>query len=273
MSKDQRPRTVFITGTSGGIGLATAQFFSTKGWNVVATMRRPDAVEDLVASPTLIKLPLDVNNESEIAAAFAAAIKTFGGVDVLVNNAGYGLVGIFEETTEGAVRQQFETNVFGLMRVTRHALHHFRQKRQGLIINLSSVGGRTAIPLYSSYHASKFAVEGFTESLQFELKPLGIQVKLIEPAAVKTDFVGRSAVEVAAHLPDYQSYSRQKIAKMKDSGDAGIAPIMVARDIYKAATDGSAKLRYISGAQAKAFLFLQWLLPRRFYTRLITAAL
>lgn len=266
-------QTVFITGASGGIGLATAQHFAARGWNVVATMRRPDAVKELVASPTLIKLALDVTNEQQIDAAVAAAVKAFGKIDVLVNNAGYGLVGIFEETPAAEVKRQFDTNVFGLMAVTRRLLPHFRLNRKGLIINLSSIGGRTAIPLYSSYHASKFAVEGFTESLQYELAPLGIQVKLIEPAAVKTDFVGRSAAEISSLDADYKDYSAPMLDKMKTAGNSGVPAADVAKDIFRAATDGKRKLRYVSGTQAKSLLTLQWLLPRSLYTRLVKASL
>ena len=169
-------RTVFITGASAGIGRATARLFREKGWNVLAAMRAPEE-----AGPAglegVARLRLDVTDGESIRRAVEEAVGRCGAMDVLVNNAGYGLVGPFEASTPEQVGRQLATNVTGVMDVTRAVLPHFRRRGGGTLINLASMSGRTAFPLYSVYHATKWAVEGFSESLQFELRPFGIAVR------------------------------------------------------------------------------------------------
>jgi NADP-dependent 3-hydroxy acid dehydrogenase YdfG len=185
-------KTVLITGASTGIGKATAQLFQQQGWNVVATMRSPEKSPELSDLPNVLCLPLDVTKADTIQAAIDRAIAEFGTIDVLINNAGYALIGAFEACDMADIRGQFETNVFGLMEVTRAILPHFRLRQQGILVNVASMGGRVAFPIYSPYHATKWAVDGFSESLQYELRQFNIKVKIIEPGAIKTDFYSRS---------------------------------------------------------------------------------
>jgi NAD(P)-dependent dehydrogenase (short-subunit alcohol dehydrogenase family) len=196
-------RTVLITGCSTGFGEATARLFAARGWNVVATMRRPEAGRALAALDNVLVTRLDVQDRASIDAAIAAGIARFGRIDVLVNNAGFG---VFEATSRQRMLEQFEVNVFGLMDVTRAILPHFRANRSGVIVNISSSGGVFALPMTSLYNASKFALEGFSESLAYELAGLGISVKIVEPGDVlSTDFGHRSSGEADA-LPDYDPF-------------------------------------------------------------------
>jgi short-subunit dehydrogenase len=255
-------KTVFITGSSTGIGRSTALFFQQQGWNVAATMRSPEKSPDLQDIPNLRCLPLDVTDQATIQPAIEAALEGFGSIDVLINNAGYGLVGPYEACTEAEIRRQFETNVFGLMAVTRSLLPHFRWRREGMIINVASIGGKMALPLYSLYHASKWAVEGFSDSLQYELKPFNIQVKIIEPGPIKTDFYSRSlSVAKQEGLTDYDAYVDRVLSALSKMGESGSTPEFVAKIIYQAATDGSNQLRYPAGGNAGFLLTMRKLLP------------
>ncbi|HEX4895354.1 MAG TPA: SDR family oxidoreductase [Solimonas sp.] len=264
--------TVLITGASTGIGQATAELFLERGWNVVATMRTPKATRQ---DPRWLCTALDVTDEASIQAALAAAVARFGGVDVLVNNAGYGLSGTFESMSEAQLRRQFETNVFGLMRVSRALIPHFRSRRSGVLINIGSMGGRLTFPFYSVYHATKWAVDGFTESLAFELEPLGIRAKVVEPGAIKTDFYERSAEFVHDRaLTEYNALVDTGMRRMKKAGAKGAPARAVAETIWAAATDGSARLRYVVGQDAKGLLGLRRLIGGdRLYRRMIAGQL
>ena len=164
-------KTILITGSSSGIGKATAQYFHKKGWNVVATMRKPDAETDLVGLDRVLVTRLDVTEQSTIDEAVKRAIDKFGKIDVLLNNAGYGAYGTLEAFPMDRVRRQFETNVLGLLAVTKAVLPHMRAAKSGTIINVSSIGGKMTFPLGTLYHGTKFAVEGLSESLHYELWP------------------------------------------------------------------------------------------------------
>lgn len=241
--------TLFITGASTGIGKTTAFYFRSKGWNVAATMRDPAAHQDL-RDAGIETLALDVTKPETIQPALAAALAKFGRVDVLCNNAGYGTMGPFEAATDEQIERQFATNVTGLMFVTREFLPHFRADKSGVIINISSVGGAAAFPLFSLYHGSKWAIEGFSESLNFELNPFGIRVKLVEPGRIKTDFGSRSLdVLKKEGLTAYDDFVNKFMAA-RAGGVAAPAEI-VAEVIWHAATDGSDQLRYIAGDDAK----------------------
>jgi NAD(P)-dependent dehydrogenase (short-subunit alcohol dehydrogenase family) len=170
-------RTVFITGASSGFGKESVQLFHEKGWNVVATMRSPSQGSAAGLDGVLVER-LDVTDAGSIEAAVASAIRTFGQIDVLVNNAGYGALGALEAASDAEIRRQMEVNLFGLIAVTKGVLPFMRARRSGVIVNVSSMGGRLPFPFSTLYNATKFAVEGLTESLQFELNPLGIRTKL-----------------------------------------------------------------------------------------------
>jgi NAD(P)-dependent dehydrogenase (short-subunit alcohol dehydrogenase family) len=253
------PQTVLITGASTGIGRAAAHLFHQNGWNVVATMRSPETETELTQLDRLYCVALDVTDPASIQAAVDQALQKFSAIDVLINNAGYALTGAFEGCTPAQIERQFATNVFGLMTVTRTVLPHFRARRQGTLINVASVGGRITFPLYSLYHSTKWAIEGFSESLQYELEPLNIRVKIIEPGAIKTDFYKRS-IETAAPLADYAGFSDRVMPRLHRFAQTGSPPEVTAQAIYRAATDGSKRMRYAAGGNAGILLFLRKLL-------------
>src|ERR1700712_6036438 len=185
-------KTVLITGASSGFGRAAVKLFDTSNWNVIATMRSPEKETELNKLSNVFISKLDVTDKLSIQKTVKEGIEKFGKIDVLVNNAGYGALGALEAATEEEVKRQFDVNLFGLIEVTKAVLPGMRQQKDGVIINVSSVGGRVTFPFSSLYHATKFAVEGLTESIQYELNPLGIRLKLIEPGGYKTEFSGRS---------------------------------------------------------------------------------
>ncbi|OPH58366.1 short-chain dehydrogenase/reductase [Paenibacillus ferrarius] len=253
--------TILITGASTGIGRATAKHFAENGWNVIATMRAAEAETELSQWKTVLVARIDVEQKETINEAVNQGIDRFGSIDVLLNNAGYGSSGIFEAASDEQIRRQFEVNVFGLMNMTRAVLPHFRSNRNGLILNVSSVGGIVTMPTMSLYHATKFAVEGFTESLSYELASQNIRVKLIEPGSVRTDFGGRSMdFFFDDSLPDYKEFADAYRAVRKQMGENAArqsSPESVAETIYQAATDPSNRLRYAAGADAEALIRLK----------------
>ncbi len=251
-------QTVLITGASTGIGEATARLFQAQGWNVAATMRSPENHPTLAQLPRVICPRLDVTEGESIAGAIAQTLETFGRIDVVVNNAGYGLVGAFEAIDPAQIQKQFDTNVFGLMAVVRAVLPQMRAQRSGTILNVTSIGGKMAFPLYSVYHATKWGVEGFSESLQYELAPFNIQVKIIEPGLIKTDFYGRSEELVRkSALTAYDAFLDKVVPNLKKSGALGSTPEATAKVIYRAATDGKTRLRYPAAGYAGLLLFLR----------------
>ena len=253
-------RTVFITGASSGIGAATVKLFSKKGWRVAATMRSPEKSQALSELEGVSLHKLDVTDGASIKQAVEDAYQAMGEIDVVVNNAGYGMVGPFEASEPEAVDRQFAVNVFGLMNVVREFLPKMRNRGSGTIINISSVGGRLTFPLYSVYHSTKFAVEGFSESLQFELEPFGIRVRLIEPGPIKTDFYDRSQDLVTKDgLFVYDAFVAKAMTNMNEVASTAPGPDIVAHTIYDAAIDRSSRLRYPVNAQA--MLSLRKLLP------------
>ncbi len=263
-------KTIFITGASSGIGKAIANFFSEKGWNVAATMRTPEREKELTGLPNVKLYRLDVTDTNSIRHAIGQVIKDFGSIDVIVNNAGYGAVGIFEKSKEEQVRKQFDVNVFGVMQVIKEILPHFRSKSDGTIINITSVGGLITFPLYSVYHATKWALEGFGESLHYELRPLGIRVKNVEPGAIKTDFYTRSQDLFEDHsIKDYDRYEQVCMENMQKEGQKAPGPEKVAKVVWKAANSRSFKLRYPVGIDAKALLFMRRILPYRWFYAIV----
>jgi NADP-dependent 3-hydroxy acid dehydrogenase YdfG len=204
----QSPQRVwFITGASTGFGRLLAEQTLRAGHKVVATARKPEQIANLshdYADRCLV-LPLDVTNQTQVNSAVTETLAKFGRVDVLVNNAGYGVAGAIEEVSAAEFLPMFETNIFGLLRVTRAFLPQFRKQHSGHILNLSSIGGVVAGPGIGFYNATKFAVEGISEALAAELAPLGIRVTIIEPGPFRTDFLGRSGVVAKTRIPDYDS--------------------------------------------------------------------
>lgn len=243
--------TVLITGCSTGFGAAIARLFQARGWNVVATMRTPDSGAALAALDNVLVTRLDVQDPASIEAAVAGAVARFGRIDVLVNNAGFGLFGIFEATPRAKILEQFEVNLFGLMEVTRAVLPHFRANRAGVVVNISSGAGVFTLPMISLYCASKFALEGFSESLSYELSGLGIAVKIVEPGGVtSTDFGRRSGEEAArsAVPPDYEPFVAATGAVFAGlrAARANATAEEVAEVVFTAATDRTDQLRYIA---------------------------
>jgi NAD(P)-dependent dehydrogenase (short-subunit alcohol dehydrogenase family) len=249
-------QTIFITGASSGIGKAAANLFSGRGWNVAATMRNPEDGADLAERDNVLVTRLDLLDSDSIQSAVASAVERFGGIDVLLNNAGYGAYGPLEATPMDVIRRQFDVNLFGLIETIQAVLPVMRAKRSGVIVNISSVGGRVTYPLGSLYHGSKWAVEGLSEAMHYELAPLGVRVKLVEPGGVKTDFGGRSFVFTHnPELTDYQPLVEAAAAALEAGTPSGSQePEEVADVIFAAATDDSMQLRYISGEGAKTLL-------------------
>jgi NAD(P)-dependent dehydrogenase (short-subunit alcohol dehydrogenase family) len=206
-TKTQEQKVWFITGASTGFGRLLAKEVLKAGGRVIATARKMEQIAELARlyPDTARTFALDVTKPAQIEAVAADAISAFGRIDVLVNNAGYGIAGGIEEATEAEFMPIFETNVFGLMRVTRAFLPQFRKQRSGHILNLSSMAGLAGSPGWGFYNASKFAVEGFSEALAAEMAPLGVKVTIIEPGPFRTDFLGRSGVEAARRIADYDA--------------------------------------------------------------------
>lgn len=246
---------ILITGASSGIGKATALRFQSEGWNVIATMRDPAAGADLAELDNVLVTRLDVTDGSSIAAAVEEGIARFGRIDTLLNNAGYGAYGPLEAFSIDRIRQQFDTNVVGLLEVTKAVLPHMRANRAGTIVNISSIGGQITFPLGTLYHGTKFAVEGLSEALHYELEPLGIRLRIVEPGMIKTDFGGRSFdFAMDDNLPDYAPTAQAMGRLFKKLASNPSAPEVVADVIWQAANDTSDRLRFRAGQDAHALL-------------------
>ncbi len=266
-------KTVFISGSSSGIGLETALLFYEKGWNVVATMRRPEKRQTPLHEKGLPDLiHMDVMDQASIRSAVRYAVDKYQRIDALVNNAGYAVYGPFEAVTPEQLACQYQTNVFGLMDVTREFIPIFRSQKCGVILNVSSIGGQTGFPLYTIYNSTKWAVEGFSEALQYELKPFQIKVRLIEPGVIMTDFYTRSMEKVdCGELAEIYEHSLNKgDNRLSEEGlRSGSSPQLVAKTIYRAATDQGWRLRYRAGSDARLLSFVRWLLPQSLFFRIL----
>ncbi|KAF3887274.1 MULTISPECIES: oxidoreductase [Nostocales] len=243
----------FITGSSTGFGRALAEAVLASGDTAVLTARKPQQVEDLTQQfpERSLAVRLDVTKPQEVAEAVKSAIATFGRIDVLVNNAGYGLVGAIEEASDDAIRQQFETNVFGGLSLTKAVLPYLRKQRTGHILNFSSVGGFVGFPGAGIYCSTKFALEAISEALAQEVKHLGIKVTIVEPGAFRTDFNGRSLVMSDTQLEEYQAIVgrfRQWLQEVdgKQPGD----PKKAALAIIQAVKSDNPPLRLVLGEDA-----------------------
>lgn len=240
-------KTIFITGASAGIGKATAKLFAEKGWTVIATMRKPENENELNLLDNVTLLPLDVTNVDQIKETSQKAL-TLGDIDVVFNNAGYALLGVLEAITDDQLVAQMETNFFGVVRVTQAFIPYFRKRGSGIFITTGSSAGLMGFPVSSMYDASKFALEGWSESLSYELNEVGISIKTIEPGLVATDIGDRS---VFVSHPAYESLMAKFMALIAHGEDVTTAA-EIAEVVYGAATDGKNTLRYVCGEDAKA---------------------
>lgn len=256
--------TVLITGCSSGFGMASAALFLARGWNVIATMRspRPTLFEE---SDRLLVTALDVTDPDSISKAVAEGIARFGRIDVLVNNAGVGLFSAFEATPDEVIRQTFETNTFGVMAVTRAVVPHMRECGSGTIVNVTSSVGIAPMPLVAVYTASKYAVEGFSESLAYELGTFGVRVRIVEPGlAPSTSFAANSDGRMDDLMPAvYSDYAGRYHKSMQDYPTAYTTEGDVAEAVYAAATDDGERLRYPAGADSVMLAGLRRTLPEQ----------
>ncbi|MDG4648929.1 SDR family oxidoreductase [Roseibacterium sp. SDUM158017] len=248
-------KTILITGASSGIGKATALRFQSEGWNVIATMRDPSAAGELAALDNVHVNRLDVTDAGSIAAAVADGLSRFGRIDVLLNNAGYGAYGPLEAFSTERIRRQFDTNVIGLLDVTKAVLPHMRATRAGTIVNISSIGGQITFPLGTLYHGTKFAVEGLSEALHYELEPLGIRVRIVEPGMIRTDFGGRSFdFAMDETLSDYAPTAEGMGRLFGKLAANPSPPEVVAEVIWQAAIETGNRLRFRAGKDADDLL-------------------
>lgn len=243
----------FITGCSTGFGRELAKLVLDRGYRAVVTARDPAKVEDIASGriDRALVLELDVTDPIEIDAAVMSAETHFGRIDVLVNNAGVGYFGAVEESDEEEVRRMFEINFFGLSAVTRAVLPVMRKQRSGHIVNISSIGGLKSFPTLAYYHATKYAVEGFSESLALEVAPLGIKITIIEPSGFRTDWAGRSAAESKNRIADYAPTAGKNLADIRGySGKQAGDPARAAAAIIAAVESPNPPLRLLLGKAA-----------------------
>lgn len=247
-------KTILITGSNSGIGKITAEYFAKKDWQVIATMRNIEKAGSLKEYSNISIYPLDVTDTQSIEIAKDTILKDFGKIDVVVNNAGFGCYGAFEPTTESEIDRQIAVNIKGVMMVTKVFLAHFRKNRAGLFINISSIAGLISYPLASMYVCSKWAVEGFTEAIFYELKPMNIRVKLVEPGGFKTNFqlegISWSHDE---SMPEYHEATQKTIKTRKQRQPNMPDPIAVAEKVFEAVNDDSDRLRYLVGDDAESY--------------------
>jgi len=251
--------TILITGTSSGYGQATAELFLTRGWNVVATMRRPDPTV-LPPSSRLKVLSLDVTDSGSIERAIADGTAAFGAIDVLVNNAGIGLASAVEATPDKTIREIFETNTFGVFASCRAVIPHMRAQGGGVIVNVTSSAAIAPTPLLAIYAASKFAVEGFTESLSYELEQFSIRTRLVEPGyAPTTNFTANAGARLHGLIPsDYAAFAQSFFATMANYPTPYCTETEVAEAVFVAATENGRRIRYPAGPDTKLLSELRW---------------
>jgi NAD(P)-dependent dehydrogenase (short-subunit alcohol dehydrogenase family) len=262
-----------VTGASSGIGDAVCRALQDNGFQVYAAARRLELMSGL-ADDGVHVLPVDVTDDASMVALVDRVLAEAGRIDVLVNNAGYGSYGAVEDVPLEEARRQFEVNVFGLARMTQLVLPHLRRQRSGRIINISSMGGKIHEPLGGWYHATKFAVEGLSDSLRMEVATFGVQVVVIEPGAIKTEWAGIAAQNVRERSAEgpYAAQARQ-VGAVLDAGSGegarGSAPEVVAGAVLKAATARRPRTRYVVGLGARPALLARRLLTDRGFDRML----
>lgn len=263
-------KTVLVTGASAGIGKATAIYLAQSGYNVYGAARRVEKMQDF-KDYGIKPIALDITLDESIEACVEMILKAAGSIDVLVNNAGFGSEGAIEDITMQDAKYQMEVNVFGAMRLTQLVLPKMRQNNYGKIINISSVGGKIALPLGGWYHASKFAIEALSDSMRMEVKPFGIDVIVIEPGGIKSEW-GDIALESLVRVSGNSAY--KEMVKGAENGfrkteSTNSDPIVIARLIKKGIEADKPKTRYAGGSMAKLLLFLRWILSDKMLEKLI----
>jgi short-subunit dehydrogenase len=218
-------------------------------------MRTPEKEEELTKLDHVLVTRLDVQDHQTIEETVKLGIEKFGKIDVLLNNAGYGAIGVLEAASMDKIRRQFEVNVLGLIDVTKEVLPHFRKNKNGIVINISSIAGKMTFPLGTLYHGTKFAVEGMSEALSFELEAIGCKMKIVEPGRIKTDFGSRSLDFFNDEsMVEYQELVAKLLKSRESLSDIASEASVVAEVIYEAATDGTDQLRYTAGEDAKEII-------------------
>jgi len=240
-------KTIFITGASAGLGKATAKLFQSKGWNVIATLRNPENEKELTQLKNVTVLPLDVTNLDQIKSTVATAISLHH-IDVVFNNAGYGLMGALEGISDEKIVRQINTNLLGVLRVTQAFIPYFRERKSGVFITTTSIGGLWGFPISSVYHATKFALEGWSESMSHELGQFSISIKTVAPGGIVTDFAGRS-LDMNS-LPEYGAIEKKMFDLFGELMQNASTAEQIAAVVYEAATDGKDQVRYVAGADA-----------------------
>lgn len=251
-------KTIVITGAASGIGKATAKLFSQNGWNVAATMRNIENAEELRKFKNINCYSLDVTNIKSIETCIAQIIQEFGKIDVIVNNAGVYETEPLESTTHEIIDNLIKTNIQGPLYMIKAILPHFRNNKTGAIVNVSSIAGRVTFPYQSVYHASKWAIEGLSEGLKYELNPLNIKVKVVEPGMVKTNLYNSIIEKRFEKYPvDYSESFKKWHTYLTGNYKKGYNPDLDAKTIYKAVTENNNKLRYPTDFNTKLVLFLR----------------
>lgn len=254
-------KVILITGTSSGIGKACADYLSSKKYIVYGTSRKPSNQKN----NTFEMISMDVNNDESVKKAVSIVLEKYGRIDVVINNAGYGISGSIEETPIKKAYEQFNTNFFGVFRVCKEILPVMRKQKSGLIINISSIGGLLGLPFQGFYCAAKFALEGLSESLRMEIESFGIKVVLIEPGDIKTQFTfRRETLNYLNKKSNYDKNVKDTICIVERDEQSGPSPIKVAYLIEKIINKKSPKVRYIVGSFYQKFIvFLSRILPKK----------
>ncbi len=264
-------KTIVITGASSGIGKATAELFSRNGWNVAATMRNIENASQFKNLSNINCYHMDVTDKETVDKCMGQIIQEFGKIDVLLNNAGIYETGPLEETSMDRIDKLIQTNIIGVVNVTKAVLPHFRQNKDGMIVNVSSIAGRATFPFQSAYHLTKWAVEGFSEALRYELKDLNIKVKSFAPGSVKTNLwndLGKQPIE--NYPEEYKSNFRNWFSYLNANIQKGFLPEHEALAIFQAVTDKKNKFRYSSDRNTKMATFLHAVLPINAFQRIIS---
>ena len=260
-------KTLLITGASRGVGEATARLFATKGWQVAATARNPERLGAWAHASNVAAVRLDVTDSESIRIAVDAIEQRFGPIAVLVNNAGAGLGGPIESVTHDDLVKLFDLNLFGLVSTIQAVLPSMRRRSSGVVVNVSSAAGRVGFPFLAPYCASKYAVEGLTEAMSYELAPFGIRVKLVESGGIRTSFTHPWSQNAAYEPLSTAVYDRYASGLQKSAGPEGVADT-----IFRASTDGKPRLRYAANG-ARAFLSLNRLLPESLWRQMIKSSM